>query len=146
MGAVKKIKEVGQKAVKTMKKIINAIKFFVTPLGTVLAWILFIIFALLLMTVIVETIATAFKDFFNFNTNYSTFDQDMEVIKDLYNSGYSTQLDPENFVDFKSFEYAVLMDASEYIRVNGQEEFDIVKNQSLYLKELKLYKEMYKGR
>ena len=60
MGAVKKIKEVGQKAVKTMKKIINAIKFFVTPLGTVLAWILFIIFALLLMTVIVETIATAF--------------------------------------------------------------------------------------
>ena len=53
------------------------------------------------MTVIVETIATAFKDFFNFNTNYSTFDQDMEVIKDLYNSGYSTQLDPENFVDFK---------------------------------------------
>ena len=106
MGAVKKIKEAGQKAVKTMKKIINAIKFFVTPLGTVLAWILFIIFALLLMTVIVETIATAFKDFFNFNTNYSTFDQDMEVIKDLYNSGYSTQLDPENFVDFKSFEYA----------------------------------------
>ena len=64
------------KAKKTIQRIIRAIKFFATPLGTVLGWILFILFAVLLLYVVVETVATSFKDLLGFNTDYVTYDED----------------------------------------------------------------------
>ena len=88
------------KAKKTIQRIIRAIKFFATPLGTVLGWILFILFAVLLLYVVVETVATSFKDLLGFNTDYVTYDEDKEVLlnfastqkimDDIYSSGYSS--------------------------------------------------------
>ena len=136
------------KAKKTIQRIIRAIKFFATPLGTVLGWILFILFAVLLLYVVVETVATSFKDLLGFNTDYVTYDEDKEVLlnfastqkimDDIYSSGYSSQLNPNDYINYKAFEYSVLMDAAEYIRLNGQEEFDVAKNQGIYTKERKL--------
>lgn len=136
------------KAKKTVQRIIKMIKFFATPLGTVLGWILFILFAVLLLYVVVETVATSFRDLLGFNTDYVTYDEDKEVLlnfastqkimDDLYASGYSSQLNPNDYINYKAFEYSVLMDAAEYMRLNGQEEFDVAKNQGIYAKERKL--------
>ena len=60
-------------------------------------------------------------------------------------AGYASQVDPENFVNFKAFEYAVLLDASEYIRTQGQERFDLIENQGIYTKERDLYIKKYGG-
>lgn len=139
MKVVDKAKEVALKVINFVKKILNTIKFFATPLGTVVGWIIFIIFAVLLLIVVVEVVATAFKQILGISTNYDTFDSDLAVINDLYSSGYSSQIDPENFVNFKAFEYAVLLDASEYIRNQGQTKFDILTNQGLYKKEVEMY-------
>ena len=136
-GIVKKAKDLVNKARKTVKKIINTIKFFMTPLGTVLGWLLLIILAVILLYVVVNIVATAFKEWLGLNTDYTTYDKDLQVIQDLYASGYASQVDPENFVNFKAFEYAVLLNASEYIRTQGQERFSIIKNQGLYEKESK---------
>ena len=136
-------KKVVLKVVQAVKKIINTIKFFATPLGTVVGWILFIVFAVIVLMVVIELIATAFTKWIGGNVNYSTYKSDLAVISDLYNSGYSSQIDPENFVDFKAFEYAVLIDASEYIRNQGQTKFDIIKNQGLYEKEAKIYENKF---
>lgn len=144
-GPMKKIKAFVQKARQTAKKIINTIKFFATPLGTVVGWIIFIVFAMLLLFVIVEVAATAFKKWFGYNTDYATYDSDLQVIQDLYASGYASQIDPNNFVNFKAFEYSVLLDASEYIRTQGQERFDLIENQGIYTKERDLYIEKYNG-
>ena len=104
-----------------------------TPLGTVLGLLLLII----LLYVVVNIVATAFKEWLGLNTDYMTYDKDLQVIQDLYASGYASQVDQENFVNFKAFEYAVLLNASEYIRTQGQERFSIIKNQGLYEKESK---------
>lgn len=154
MSVKDKAKQVVQKAKKTIEKIIKTIKFFATPLGTAVAWILFILFAVILLYVVVQTITVAFKDFFGFNTDYITYDADKEtimnfgasqkIVDELYQSGYSSQMNPNDFTNFKAFEYAVLMDAAEYIRVNGQEEFDVAKNQGIYLKERELLKDLIK--
>lgn len=141
--AVDYAKKAVLKVVQAVKKIINTIKFFATPLGTVVGWILFIVFAVIVLMVVIELIATAFKKWIGGNVNYSTYESDLAVISDLYNSGYSSQIDPENFVDFKAFEYAVLIDASEYIRNQGQTKFDIIKNQGVYEKEAKIYEKKF---
>lgn len=146
MKVVDKAKKVALKAINFVKKILNTIKFFATPLGTVVGWIIFIIFAVLLLIVIVEVAVTALKDWIGISTDYDTYVQDLAVINDLYSSGYSSQIDPENFVNFKAFEYAVLLDAAEYIRNQGQTKFDILENQLLYQKEKKIYEEsIYSG-
>ena len=142
------------KAKQTIKRILRMIKFFATPLGTILGWILFILFAVLLLYVVVETVATSFKDLLGINTNYSTYEADSEVLngfasilkikEDIYASGYSSQLNPNDYIDYKAFEYAVLMDAAEYMRLNGQEKFDVAKNQGIYVKERSLLAKLIK--
>ena len=144
-GIVQKAKDLVNKARKTVKKIINAIKFFMTPLGTVLGWLLLIILAVILLYVVVNIVATAFKEWLGLNTDYMTYDKDLQVIQDLYASGYASQVDPENFVNFKAFEYSVLIDAAEYIRTQGQERFDLIENQGIYTKERDLYIKKYGG-
>ena len=71
-----------------------------TPLGTVLGLLLLII----LLYVVVNIVATAFKEWLGLNTDYMTYDKDLQVIQDLYASGYASQVDQENFVNFKAFE------------------------------------------
>ena len=144
-GIVQKAKDLVNNARKTVKKIINAIKFFMTPLGTVLGWLLLIILAVILLYVVVNIVATAFKEWLGLNTDYMTYDKDLQVIQDLYASGYASQVDPENFVNFKAFEYSVLIDAAEYIRTQGQERFDLIENQGIYTKERDLYIKKYGG-
>ena len=74
------------KAKETVKKIIGTIKFFITPLGTILAWLIFIIFAVILLYVVVTLVATAFKQWLGINTDYKTYNDDLDVIKELYAS------------------------------------------------------------
>ena len=143
MKAVDNVKKAVLKVVQAVKKIINTIKFFATPLGTVVGWILFIVFAVIVVIVVIKVGARAFEKWLGVESNYATYDSDLAVINELYSSGYSSQIDPENFVNFKAFEYAVLLDASEYIRTQGQAKFDIISNQGLYTKEAKIYEKKF---
>ena len=127
MGVIKGIYNVAKKfinAIKnTIKKIGNFIKFIITPIGGIVGWILLFIFIGILLYALIKTGARAIDNLFGEDWNYSTFEEDLSVIKDLYDSGYESVIDAENFQDFKAFEYAVLMDAAEYLRLN---EIDIV--------------------
>ena len=105
----------------TIKKIGNAVKFFISPIGGVVGWILLGIFIMILLFAIGKTGARALRNLFGEDWNYSTYSGDLEVIEQLYNSGYEAVISAENFQDFKAFEYAVLMDAAEYLRAHQGE-------------------------
>ena len=102
----------------TIKKIIKAVKFFISPIGTVVGWILLFIFIAILLVALTKVCVRALQNLFGVDWNYSTYSGDIAVIEDLYKSGYEAVIDAENFQDFKTYEYVVLMDAAEYLRNN----------------------------
>lgn len=122
------------------KKIINAIKFFISPLGTIIGWILLIIFIIIMLSVLIKIGSIKLKEAGGENWNYSTYEEDIEVVKQLYQSGYENVIDAENFQDFKAFEYSVLIDAAEYLRIQSQNRFDICDNEGEYAFERTILK------
>lgn len=100
----------------TMKKIGNAIKFFMSPIGYVCGWGLLIIICVILLAVVIKVGGRVLSKLFGDNPNYSTFEEDVGYINDLAYSGYELTLNKENFQDYQAFEYAVLMDVAEYLR------------------------------
>lgn len=120
--------------------IIKKIKFLITPVGQIIGWLLLIVLIVILFSVIGQVATRAIARLIGINWNYSTFDDDLEVIKQLNVSGYESSIDAENFQNFKSFEYAVLMDAADYLKNTKQEMFDIVKNEGAYTFERNLIK------
>lgn len=103
-----------------MKKIGNAIKFFATPIGYVVGWLLIILICVFLLLTIFKYVATVFSELVGDYPDYTTFEDDVGYIQDLISSGYEKTINAENFQNFKSFEYAVLMDVAEYLRQSGE--------------------------
>lgn len=120
--------------------IIKKIKLLVSPIGQIIGWLLLIILIVILFSVIGKVATRAIGRLVGINWNYSTFDKDLEVIKQLNVSGYESSIDAENFQNFKSFEYAVLMDVADYLKNTKQEMFDIVENEKSYIFERNLIK------
>lgn len=148
MGIIENGKKFIQGVKRTFRNILKTIKFFLTPLGTIVGWILLIIFIAILLYTLVLVGVDAIQTFFG-GTNYEVFDGDLEVLDELYSSNYESVIDAENFQNFKAFEYAVLMDTAEYIRNSKQEAFDVYLNEGEFAPEReelsKHFKEEYNG-
>ncbi|MBQ9314979.1 MAG: peptidoglycan DD-metalloendopeptidase family protein [Clostridia bacterium] len=123
-----------------IKEIPEKIKLITSPIGQVLGWLLLIILIVILFSVIGKAATRAIARLVGINWNYKTYDKDLEVIRQLNVSGYERTIDADNFQDFKAYEYAVLMDAAEYLRNTKQEMFDIVENEGEYEFERELIK------
>ena len=134
MEPIKKAKQAIQKAVETMKKIGKSIKFFMTPVGYVCAWIILIIFCVLLLYILLESGVRFLEQFIGIAQYDYITDYDLEILDQIQSAGNST-LDAQNFKEFRAFEYAVLIDVAEYIRNQKQEYFDIYTNQGEYKPE-----------
>lgn len=103
----------------SIKKVVNAVKFFATPLGYVVGWILMAIFIVILFQVLVKVGSIAFEEIFGTYT-YDTYEADLEVMQELASAGYGTFLNSEDLQGFKNFEYALIMDVAEFLKT-GEE-------------------------
>jgi len=136
-----KLKSFINKTKDFIKSIPKLIKRVISPIGQVIGWLLLIILIVILLAVIGKVATRAIARLVGINWNYSTFDEDLEVIKQLNASGYESTIDADNFQNFKSFEYAVLMDSAEFLRNTKQEMFDIGFNEEEYAFERSLLRE-----
>lgn len=105
----------------TMKKIGKVIKAVMSPIGYACGWGMIIIICVILLMVVIKVSGRVLAKLFGDNPNYSTFEEDVEYIKELAASGYELTINKENFQDYQAFEYAVLMDAAEYLRDGNTE-------------------------
>lgn len=136
------------KAKDFFKSLIKWIKFFMTMIGKVIAILLLVIFVVLLFQIIKDIIAGSIKELRGQSWNYDTYTEDKQylednlnitsIVKEIDDSGYGSMIDSKNYQNFKAFEYAVLMDAAEYLRTNKQEMFDIAANEGDYAFERSL--------
>lgn len=116
--AIEKVKAFVNKTKDFFKKIANTIKFFATPLGTVVAWAIIIIFIAILFVIVGKVLGRAVANMVGVELHYSTYETDLDIINQLNNSGYEKMADSENFQNYKAFEYAVLMDAAGWLANN----------------------------
>ncbi len=121
-----------------MRNIGNAIKFFISPLGMIVGFILLIVLIIILIAICIR-VAGYWFDKQDGIVTYSTFQEDWETIEPLIESGYANLVNTENLRNFRTYEYAVLMDAAEYIRHGGQDNYDVTENQGVFQKERDYY-------
>ncbi len=123
MGVVDGAKKFVSGFQKTIKKISGAIKFFSTYLGWVVGALILIIFLVIAITVLVNTIGHALAEFLGDDVGIST-DADYEyMVSSLGYAGYDSLISEKNFQEYMAYEYAVLMDVAEYL-YKGQNDYD----------------------
>ena len=123
MGVVDGAKKFVSGFQKTIKKISGAIKFFSTYLGWVVGALILIIFLVIAITVLVNTIGHALAEFLGDDVGIST-DADYEyMVSSLGYAGYDSLISEKNFQEYMAYEYAVLMDVAEYL-YKGQKDYD----------------------
>ena len=120
MGVMKNIANGAKKIMagikKAVKAIVNGVKFIISPIGQIVGWIALIVFAVIIVVTVFKAAGKAIGEWLGYTNYYETYDEDVLVIQELQNSGYSRQVDAKNFQNFKAFEYGVLMDAAEFLR------------------------------
>ena len=123
MGVVDGAKKFVSGFQKTIKKISGAIKFFSTYVGWVVGALILIIFLVIAITVLVNTIGHALAEFLGDDVGIST-DADYEyMVSSLGYAGYDSLISEKNFQEYMAYEYAVLMDVAEYL-YKGQKDYD----------------------
>lgn len=123
MGVVDGTKKFVSGFQKTIKKISGAIKFFSTYLGWVVGALILIIFLVIAITVLVNTIGHALAEFLGDDVGIST-DADYEyMVSSLGYAGYDSLISEKNFQEYMAYEYAVLMDVAEYL-YKGQKDYE----------------------
>lgn len=123
MGVVDGAKKFVSGFQKTIKKISGAIKFFSTYLGWVVGALILIIFLVIAITVLVNTIGHALAEFLGDDVGIST-DADYEyMVSSLGYAGYDSLISEKNFQEYMAYEYAVLMDVAEYL-YKGQNDYE----------------------
>lgn len=131
MGVVDGAKKFVSGFQKTIKKISGAIKFFSTYVGWVVGALILIIFLVIAITVLVNTIGHALAEFLGDDVGIST-DADYEyMVSSLGYAGYDSLISEKNFQEYMAYEYAVLMDVAEYL-YKGQKDYETAGGDSSY--------------
>ncbi len=117
-----KIKEFASGIVKTIKSIVNGIKFFSTYVGWVVAALILIIFIVIAVTVLVNTCGHLLAEFLGDDVGISS-DADYEyMVSSLGYAGYDSLISEKNWQEYMAYEYSVLMDVAEYL-YDGQKAY-----------------------
>lgn len=117
-----KIKQFASGIVKTIKSIINGIKFFSTYVGWVVAALILIVFIVIAVTVLVNTCAHMLAEFLGDDVGISS-DADYEyMVSSLGYAGYDSLISEKNWQEYMAYEYSVLMDVAEYL-YDGQKDY-----------------------
>ena len=117
-----KIKQFASGIVKTIKSIINGIKFFSTYVGWIVAALILIVFIVIAVTVLVNTCAHMLAEFLGDDVGISS-DADYEyMVSSLGYAGYDSLISEKNWQEYMAYEYSVLMDVAEYL-YDGQKDY-----------------------
>lgn len=102
---------------------------------------IFILLSFIILTLIICPLTFVTAESGESGEKSKTNKRVVEIVSQINNSGYGSMINADNYINFKAFEYSVLMDAAEYLRNNKQDMFDIGTNESEYKYERNLLKE-----
>lgn len=110
------VREFATKVKETVKKMI---KFFTSFIGQIVFFVLAVGFLALLVYVIANVIAKDLAKLLGVEGGAQSDKYDYGFANDLNESGYTEMLSAKQLVEYYAFEYAVLMDAAEFLEETG---------------------------
>ena len=109
---------------KAIKKVVNIVKFLLTPVGHVVGILVLVVFLIIVLAVILRTLSHFFASMFDPDYAGLSTDADYEyLVASIGYAGYDSVISEKNWQEYLAYEYSVLMDAAEYL-YDGQTKFE----------------------
>ncbi|MBQ9280543.1 MAG: hypothetical protein IJ215_05850 [Clostridia bacterium] len=122
--AIDAVKKVVSGIIKWIKKIVNIVKFLMTPVGYVVGILILVVVIVIVLAVILKTLSNAFASWFDPEYAGISTDADYEyLVSSIGYAGYDSVISEKDWQEYLAYEYSVLMDVADYL-YDGQLEFE----------------------